>query len=242
MQDSTHISHGVVTAGVTVWRFRLESSVFRGKEPDENRKDIELGKLDSWSARAWFTPTPDWALQFSRGHLIEPDALKLGDESRTTASISHNRAWSEGYVTSSLIWGRNDTKGHGISNSYLLESTLNVRSKNYLYTRVELVDKSLLFLPNVFNRPGRFSTIAASLRADPIDLTPRHHFLPALGAGRVRAYTLGGVRDIYADSEWRVGMGADVTFYGVPPPGRLGYDTNPVSFHLFLRVRPGKVL
>ncbi len=45
-QDSTHISHGVLTAGVTAWRFRVETSLFRGAEPDENRKDIKLGKLD----------------------------------------------------------------------------------------------------------------------------------------------------------------------------------------------------
>ena len=49
--DATHISHGVVNGGVTQGEFTLEGSWFRGAEPDENRKDIEMGKLDSYSGR-----------------------------------------------------------------------------------------------------------------------------------------------------------------------------------------------
>ncbi|HEY3130581.1 MAG TPA: hypothetical protein VGL91_14065 [Acidobacteriota bacterium] len=242
MQDSTHISHGVVTAGATLWRFRIESSLFHGKEPDENRADTELGKIDSWSARAWFTPAPDWTLQFSRGHLINPEALNLGNVSRTTASISHNRAWTDGNWASTLIWGRDDTKGHGISNSYLAESTVNFKDKNYLYARLELVDKSLLFLPNIFGRPGRFSVLQPVLRTGGKDFNPRYHFLPALGAGRMGAYTFGGVRDVLAGPTLRLGLGADLTFYNVPRVAQPGYGSNPTSFHLFVRIRPGRLL
>ncbi|MBI3951261.1 MAG: hypothetical protein HY314_12500 [Acidobacteria bacterium] len=106
-QDSTHITHGVITAGVTAWRFRVEGSIFHDAEPDENRNDIELGKLDSWSARIWFTPTQNWTMQVSHGHLNEPEAIAPGDLDRTTASLSYNRPWHGGHWATSLIWGRN---------------------------------------------------------------------------------------------------------------------------------------
>ena len=78
-QDSTHITHGVFTLGVTAGRFRIESSIFRGAEPDEDRADIEMGKLDSYSGRIWFTPTPNWTMQASYGYLTNPEALEPGD-------------------------------------------------------------------------------------------------------------------------------------------------------------------
>jgi hypothetical protein len=43
--DSTHITFGVVTAGVVVGDWKLEASRFRGREPDESRFDIETGLL-----------------------------------------------------------------------------------------------------------------------------------------------------------------------------------------------------
>src|SRR5687768_2320289 len=42
--DSTHITFGVVTAGVVVNNWKLEASAFRGREPDQHRFDIEPPK------------------------------------------------------------------------------------------------------------------------------------------------------------------------------------------------------
>ncbi|HVF92187.1 MAG TPA: cytochrome c [Blastocatellia bacterium] len=229
--DSTHIAHGVFTAGVTAGRFRIESSIFRGAEPDENRKTIDLGKLDSYSARVWFTPTPEWAMQVSYGYLTDPEALTPGDLRRLTASISHNRSWSDGYLATSLIWGRND-EAHGISNAYLLESTANLFDRNYFYTRLELGDKFGLLQENIFGRRG---------------LVEDHH---DDGGGReshdetpfrVGAFTFGGVRDIVSTSALRLGLGADVTFYHVPGGLKPIYGSSPRSYHFFLRLRPGKM-
>jgi len=50
--DSTHITPGVLTAGLDLHGAVLEASWFRGEEPDEHRLDIDRPKLDSWSARA----------------------------------------------------------------------------------------------------------------------------------------------------------------------------------------------
>jgi len=231
-QDSTHIAHGVFTAGLTAWRFKVEGSIFRGAEPDENRKDIELGKLDSWSTRIWFAPTPNWTMQFSHGRLTNPELLAPGDLIRNTASISYNRAWELGAWASSLIWGRNHEQ-HGNSNSYLLESTINFVDKNYLYTRMELVDKQGLLEENIFGRRGldEFHSIGNGLELG-------DHFDQSF---RVAAFTFGGVRDIVADSKLRLGIGADVTFYHVPEGLKPIYGSSPTSFHFFLRLRPGKM-
>jgi hypothetical protein len=56
---------------------------------------------------------------------------------------------------------------------------------------------------------------------------------------RIGAYTFGGVRDLIHSSTWQVGLGADVTFYSKPPVLDQFYGENPVSFHVFLRLRPG---
>ena len=49
--DSTHVTPGVVRGGVTAGEWRTEASWFRGREPDENRMDLDLGPLDSFATR-----------------------------------------------------------------------------------------------------------------------------------------------------------------------------------------------
>ncbi len=61
--DSTHITYGVVTAGISARRWQIEASAFRGREPDERRWNIETPRLDSWSVRATWNPTPRWSAQ-----------------------------------------------------------------------------------------------------------------------------------------------------------------------------------
>src|SRR5439155_7820416 len=73
--DSTHITYGVVTLGYVYASIKVEGSLFRGREPDENRYNIETGKLDSASVRLSLNPTKDWALQVSHGHIKSPEEL-----------------------------------------------------------------------------------------------------------------------------------------------------------------------
>jgi hypothetical protein len=236
-QDSTHIAHGVFTAGVTAGRLKIESSIFRGAEPDENRKDIELGKLDSYSGRLWFTPTPDWTMQVSYGYLTHPEALEPGNLKRWTASIHHNHSWEDGNWANSLIWGRNSEE-HGKSNAYLLESTVNFKDKNYLFTRLELNDKIGLLQDNVFGRRGLVVDHHAG-ESGAGDASEDHSL--AEQWNRVGAFTFGGVRDIVASEKLRVGIGADVTFYHVADNLKGLYGSSPTSFQIFLRFRPGKM-
>jgi hypothetical protein len=216
LQDSTHTSFGVVTTGFIVDRFKLEASAFNGHEPNEERWSIQLAPLDSWSFRGTVAPTRNWVAQYSYGSLIHPEALEPGDQRRQTASVEYNRPLAggilgEGNWATSLIWGRVQKSYEAFPlNSYLFESTLNFRRRNYAYTRLELVDKDELF-PEA----------------------------PVHTSYRIGAYTFGGVRDLVQNHTWRLGVGADVTFYSKPAVLDPFYGNNPVSLHAFIRVRPG---
>jgi hypothetical protein len=211
LQDSTHTSFGVVTTGVMIDRFKFEGSVFNGREPNEERWSIQLGALDSWSARAWVAPSRNWTAEYSYGRLLHPEAAEPGSEKRQSASVEYNRPFAEGNWATSLIWGRKHKDETGTNlNSYLLESTVNFKRSNYAYTRLELVDKDELF--------------------------PQAPVHPAY---RIGAYTFGGVRDLVESDSWQLGLGADITFNAKPAVLDSAYGTNPVSFRIFLRVRPG---
>lgn len=236
-QDSTHISHGVFTTGVSFWRFKLEGSVFNGREPDENRVTIDLAPFDSRSVRLWFTPTRNWSMQVSLGHLVEPEALEPGDTRRATASIHYNRRWRDNNWATSLIWGRNATD-HGNSNTYLLESTVNFLTRNYLYTRIELADREGLLRENIFGRPGPLGVDDHHESAHADDA---HGETEVNDFHRVAAFTFGGVRDIISSSKLILGVGADVTFYHQPRALKQVYGNSPVGMHFFVRLRPGRM-
>ena len=53
----------------------------------------------------------------------------------------------------------------------------------------------------------------------------------------VVAFTVGGVRDVFSARGFEGGVGADVSFYGVPGTLRPMYSAHPVSFHVFFRLR-----
>ncbi len=217
LQDSTHTSFGVVTTGFTIDRVKLEASAFNGREPNEERWSIQLAPLDSWSTRASVAPTRDWTAQYSIGRLEHPEALEPGSQWRQTASLEYNRPLAEGSWATSLIWGRVHKIATGDNlNSYLLESTLNFRRRNYAFSRLELVDKDELF-PNVTPHPS----------------SPQPSY-------RIGAYTFGGERDLVHDRAWQLGLGADLTIYSKPDALNTAYGNYPVSFQVFLRMRPGQ--
>ena len=72
--DASHITFGVVTAGVFTPRWKAEASLFNGREPDEDRWDLDLAPLDSYSGRISFAPADSLVLQVSAGHLTDAEA------------------------------------------------------------------------------------------------------------------------------------------------------------------------
>jgi hypothetical protein len=217
LQDSTHTSFGVVTTGFIIDRIKLEASAFNGREPNEERWSIQLAPLDSWSGRAFIAPNSNWTAQYSIGYLVKPEALEAGNQWRETASVEYNHPLirskiGPGSWATSLIWGRvHKTATEATLNSYLLESTLNFRESNYVFSRLELVDKNELF-PLVTVQP----------------------------VYRIGAYTFGGERDLVHNRAWQLGLGSDVTFYSKPVALNASYGNHPVSFQIFLRARPGR--
>jgi hypothetical protein len=146
-QDSTHIANEVVTAGLAYRKFKFEASGFYGSEPNENRWNIDSGPINSWATRVWYFPSENWAAQVSMGRIKKPEASEPGDQVRSTASVSYSRSgWA-----SSLIWGRNhDTISQHNLNSYLAESVLPIRKRNFVTGRIELVDKDELSVPGIY--------------------------------------------------------------------------------------------
>jgi hypothetical protein len=144
--DSTHITYGVITAGLFGARWKAEASVFNGREPDDQRTNLDWGKLDSTSARVWFLPTARWALQASIGKLNEAEVSSDGhgriDVTRATASATYHAGTREGRLWATTVaWGRNAEPDHS-SNALLLETTLTFEDRDSFFGRYESVGKS----------------------------------------------------------------------------------------------------
>ncbi|HEX3229124.1 MAG TPA: hypothetical protein VHQ95_09185 [Pyrinomonadaceae bacterium] len=223
LQDSTHIAFGVITTGFTYRWFKLEGSIFNGREPDENRYDFDAHKWNSRSVRLSFAPNRNWVAQVSYGFLRSPENQDPGvDIRRATASVQHNKTFHRGNWASSLIWGRNHVSGDEIHNlnGYTAETTVNFLDKNYFYARLELVDKDDLLRAVDRARLG----------------ITQHH--PSF---RIGGYTFGGARDVWNNDKLALAVGSDVTFYSKPAALDQIYGSKPVSWKVFFRLRPAKM-
>jgi len=224
LQDSTHISFGVFTTGFTYRWFKLEGSIFNGREPDDHRYNFEAHPWNSRSIRLSLAPDRNWSAQVSYGFLRAPEAAEpTTDIRRATASVQYTRPFNRGNWASAIIWGRNHQSSPGEIhnlNGYTFESNVNFLDKNYLYTRLELVDKNEL--------------LRAVDRAR-LGITQTH---PSF---RIGAYTFGGVRDVWNREKFSLGIGGDFTLYSKPAILDPIYGNHPASFRIFLRVRPRKM-
>ena len=219
LQDSTHIADDVITVGLTFRNLRLEGSGFHGREPGEDRWQIDQGKIDSWATRVTFNPGQNWSFQYSIGQLHAPEALFPSEDiRRMTASLMYNRPLQTGNWASLLLWGRNQSFADGnVGNSYLLESTLQFLHRNYVWTRIENVDRTNELLVGEHPLPPGFI---------------ERYFT------RVQSYTAGYDRDLGHIPHLSTALGGQVTFYGVPDVLRPLYGAHPVSVTLSLRLRP----
>src|SRR6266702_2205968 len=112
--DSTHITFGVVTAGLVLDNWKIEASSFRGREPDQHRFDIEEPKLDSYSAR--FTASATYTRPFGQ-----------------------NTLWS-----STFVWGRKMNHPGNTLDGYLLETEAIFNQTYTLFMRAERVQEDEL--------------------------------------------------------------------------------------------------
>ena len=217
LQDSTHIADDVITAGLTYKIARFEASGFHGREPDEFRWDIDSGKIDSWSIRATLNPAQNWSAQYSFAHLTSPEDLHPNEDiDRMTASVMYNRTLAHGNWASMLLWGRNRTSDGLIWNGYLAESTLRFADRNYVWGRIENVDRTNELLFRNTPEPPNFQESII---------------------GRAQAYSAGYDRDLKLIPHLTIAPGAQLTLYSTPNTLKVQYGSHPVGAVVFLRVR-----
>jgi hypothetical protein len=205
--DSTHLTPGVVRAGVTVNSWGVEASWFRGEEPDEKRTDLDLGALDSYAMRVSWMHGP-WAAQASGARLHMPDPLTPADAGTLTGSVAYTQpqrrvtAWMFGFGQKREI--------HGNFEAYLLEATIQASTRAIVYARAESVDKDIL-----------------DAGPDPVGFVHVHRH------SQVGALTIGYLFNVLQTKAGVFGVGADITGYSVPLNLEDNYGS-PHSYHLFV--------
>jgi hypothetical protein len=209
--DSTHISYGVLTGGYIWDNAKLEASAFNGREPDQNRYDIELRRLDSYSGRLSYNPLPDLSLQVSAGYLASPEQLEPNVAvRRRTASASYNRMLRRIQWQTTFAFGRNDPQPGVASDAWLLESTLIFDAAHTFFARTERVAKDELFVPGQALYGPTFT---------------------------INSLTIGYTYDFMRFGPIRLGIGGLMSLYRYPSELDSAYGEGPVSYMLFTRVK-----
>jgi hypothetical protein len=211
-QDATHISFGVFTAGILSHHWKLEGSIFNGREPDEERWGFDAIKLDSYSGRFSAHLDSSWTFSVGYGYLKSPEALHPEESThRTTASVLYGKKLGSGQIASAVIWGANRTAGQ-TTHSWLFEIEAITDRANTIYGRAEVVEKTGEDLQLGSVVPGR------------------------VGIGSL---TGGYIRELVRGSKATLGIGIQGTVNTIPGSIAPFYGSStPVGGMLFLRVRP----
>ncbi|HYM81300.1 MAG TPA: hypothetical protein VEY91_07795 [Candidatus Limnocylindria bacterium] len=207
--DSTHITFGVLTAGVVREALKFEASGFRGREPDQDRADIETGRLDSHAFRFSWNPKFEWSLQASYGRLDSPEQLSPEtDVDRVTVSGAYHAGGAARPWQTLVAYGRNQLRPGPTLDAWLAESALSWNGRNLAFARVEAVEKNELFPEG-------------DPRAEEIFQVTK------VGGGYLR--------DVIARGPITAGIGTSVNISFVPEALESEYGGRPVSGMIFLR-------
>jgi hypothetical protein len=189
--DSAHITFGLITTGFYDKRWKAEMSLFNGREPDENRADIDFGALDSISGRLTLMPTSRWALQVSAGHLTEAEAefppTPRSDLNRFTASATYHRPDATSLWATTLAYGQNSGSEVTptevvdlVTHALLLESNYTIRGRHSLFGRMEVAGKPGHDL-HVHEAPSTIFTVAKLQGGYVWSFNPRKGLVPSVG-------------------------------------------------------------
>lgn len=207
--DSTHITFGVVTAGLIVGSVKIEASRFNGREPDERRYNIETGPLDSTALRLSWNPIPNLSLQASWAHLVSPEQLEPDENStRWSASAIYTRPiGADGWWSTTLAWGRRSGEDAQYD-AFVLESAIGLRAWT-LFARAERTENNEL-------------------------VSVGGHHGPTFEIAKV---SLGAIRDFRVGPNARLGIGALYAMNFVPAPLEALYAGDPDGAMVFIRLK-----
>ena len=253
-QDSTHIASNVVTAGLTHRWVTLEASGFHGREPDEKRWGIEMGKIDSFASRLTVTPSSRWALQYSLARINNREATHPDRDSfRQTSSATYVRPTQRGHWASTVIWGRNhDLPYTQKPNQNLLTLLQTNQAKGVTGQRQHIVQVPTRVQGQIFNAYTAESTLLFRnkhwvwTRAELTDKdslllfeeAPYVRLLEEYRYTRIQAYTVGYSYELPTVGGFlRPALGGQVQIYNLPANLSPIYGTNPQGMQIWLRVR-----
>jgi hypothetical protein len=214
-QDATHISFGVITAGVFTRTLRLEASAFNGHEPDEYRWNFDRLALNSVSGRLTLNPNEQWSFTGGYGYIDTPERTNPGESlHRLVLSALHGvRLSDDGQWATTLLFGANKHLGETWSKSALIETEAVLDRRNTLFGRAELVQKSAEEL--------QLSSFAAEQLFN------------------VKGLSVGYIRELARGTDVTIGVGARGTVNFVPNQLESAYGSRtPVGGMVFLRLRP----
>ena len=213
--DATHITYGVATIGVRSGNFKLEGSSFTGREPNENRYNLDKPRFDSWSSRVSFNPSKNWALQVSHGYIKSPEALHPDENvNRTTASVEYSLPLkNDNWFNATAVWGLNKQKNEDGENAALLEASYRIK-KLALFSRYEFVQKSTeeLALDETFYGNTLFP---------------------------VNMFTVGFNYDVLNIAKTRIAVGSQFSLYKEDKNLYRLYGKNPAALEVYVRIYPG---
>jgi hypothetical protein len=217
-QDATHISYGVATVGLYSHRWKVEGSLFNGREPDENRWDFDFRRLDSYAGRLTVNPTGRWSFAGWYGYLDSPEELRPDESTRRygASALYSGRGWRGGEWATLVMWGAN-AHGGETEPSAVMESNLELGPRNTVFARYEYVRKGAedLVIP---------------------DAPPEQQY-------NINSVVAGYIREVGSIWGGTIGVGFRASLNFIPASLEPTYGTTtPGGFAVYLRVRPKRMV
>lgn len=201
-QDATHITFGVATLGLRYLNWKVDGSIFNGREPDEERYGFDKPRFNSYSGRLSYNPSRSIALQVSHAFLNSPEVTHPEEDvNRTTASFIHALPLgTDTYLNSAVVWGYNYVDADHNEHSLLAESALRIKNTS-VYGRLEWVQKSTEELgldESEYGHDELFQTTAFTAGANRM-LTESKYALFRLGVQSSIYFPDNELSDLYGD-------------------------------------------
>ena len=213
--DATHITFGVATIGLRAGLFKIETSLFTGREPDDDRFDFDKPRFDSWSGRISMNPSSNWAIQVSHGLINSPEALSPEEDIyKSTASVMYAKEFVNGNeLNGTILWGLNSSPDHAKENAFLAEASLRL-DRIVFYGRYDFTQKSTE------------------------DLTLNEDQFGENSIFNINALTAGLNFDIFRNDQISIAPGAQITFYQADERLDVLYGENPLGIQAYIRIYP----